>query len=94
MGVDKSSSMSQRHRRKMREAKALANARLMAPALGGAGYKYVDFEDRPYANKVPSSYYEELRRATTKGASWNLPKRVPEIKVRKYLAERMMINNV
>ena len=64
LGIDKSNSLSQRHRRKMREAKHRLAAGQDAIKLGGTPWKFVDFELRPYAGKVNTSAYEELKAVT------------------------------
>lgn len=88
MGVSKSSSLSQRNRRKLREAKARRHANQLCTNLTGTCWKYVEFNIRPYAGKVMPSAYDELKAATTPPKPKNLPKHMSEIKVRKILAER------
>lgn len=93
VGVSKSASLSQRNRRKLREAQARRHASQICSNLGGTCWKYVEFDLRPYAGKVMPSAYDELKAATTPPKPKNLPKHVSEVQVRKYLAERNVRNS-
>ena len=85
LGISKNSSLSQRNRRKLREAKARRYASQLCANLGGTCWKYIEFDLRPYAGKVMPSAYDELKAATTPPKPKNLPKPVSKVKVRKYL---------
>ena len=83
MSVLKSNSLSQRHRRKMREAKHRLAAGQDAIKLGGTPWKFIDFELRPYAGKVNTSAYDELQAITRPPSKKYTPNSVSNLNAEK-----------